>query len=70
MALEVPVVCSDIPVFKEIAATNVKFFSVNSSESLSESIVNTLGAENDNVIFNKEFTVEKMTSKYIKIYEE
>lgn len=72
MALEVPVVCSDIPVFREVAGDTVKYFDVGDHNDLSRAII-------ENLIFNDEqqallrvknnFNEEKMIKSYIEIYE-
>jgi glycosyltransferase involved in cell wall biosynthesis len=38
MKAKVPIICSDIPVFKEVAGNGAEYFDVNSHESLSDSI--------------------------------
>lgn len=80
MALEVPIVCSDIPVFREVigskSAINNALFEVMNSADLAEKVLNLLADEMlkqqlvkdgfDRVV--NTFTQEKMVESYLNIY--
>ena len=80
MALEVPVVCSDIPVFREVigskSAINNALFEVMNPADLAEKVLNLLADEMlkqqlvkdgfDRVV--NTFTQEKMVESYLNIY--
>ncbi len=76
LALEVPIVCSDIPVFKEVASDTAVMFKTGDSSSLADAIVdvfeNPREAEKRSDKGKKRvtdmFTVDVMVDKYIDLY--
>lgn len=70
MALSVPIVCSDIPVFNEIANDSVVTFKVNCSESLAESVISSLNNPIISDHFDDKFKETTMVSKYLELYSE
>ncbi|MDW3137690.1 glycosyltransferase family 4 protein [Vibrio sp. 1288] len=77
LALEVPIVCSDIPVFKEVAGNTAFMFKTGDSSSLANAIVGVLDepkeAKKRADIGKKRvadmFTVDVMVGKYIDLYK-
>ncbi|HCH1012717.1 TPA: glycosyltransferase family 4 protein [Vibrio parahaemolyticus] len=75
MALEVPIVCSDIPVFKEVAKSSVTFFRVNDINSLSTAVIKSLDeldlkrVNQAKQIVTEEYDKGKMVNDYIKLYQ-
>ncbi|MGY0616935.1 glycosyltransferase family 4 protein [Vibrio sp. FJH11] len=76
LALEVPIVCSDIPVFKEVAGDTAFMFKTGDSSSLTDVIVDVFEdpreAEKRSDKGKKRvadmFTVDVMVNKYIDLY--
>ncbi|MDW2075372.1 glycosyltransferase family 4 protein [Vibrio sp. 1863] len=77
LALEVPIVCSDIPVFKEVAGDTAFMFKTGDSSSLATTILdifeNQVEAEKrtkkgKQLVMDK-FTVDIMVDSYLKMYE-
>lgn len=71
---KIPVVCSDIPVFKELFDNDeVTFFELDNENSLSNSITSALENASSKVVkayqkAERYYTVTAMTNKYLKIY--
>lgn len=77
MALRSPLVCSDIPVFREIALDTATFFTKCNSTSLSNELINILGDDRNaqykvNAAFtrvNEFFDKNYMVNNYINLYK-
>lgn len=77
MVVGVPVLCSDIPVFKEIGGQHISFFQVNNSDDLCKKLISLLSnEENIKRLTNssqkrmlENFDASIMTMNYINIYE-
>ena len=77
MVVGVPVLCSDIPVFKEIGGQHISFFQVNNSDDLCKKLILLLSnEENIKRLTNsaqkrmlENFDASIMTMNYINIYE-
>ncbi len=72
--LGVPVVCSDIPVFREIfSESEVSLFTLNDTNSLSNAVLRTY-AQKDNFVqnalarFQREYSPEIVAEKYLELY--
>lgn len=78
MALRVQIVCSDIPVFREIASDAVNYFEVGDANALAEQIIHALSfpeQANDKVDIAFARVAENydqcnMIAKYIRLYDE
>lgn len=72
---EVPIVCSDIPVFRELFDDNeVAFFSLDNTASLVSAIVQIEGSAQSHSRrakerFDKSYSNDAMTMKYLSVYE-
>ncbi len=76
MSLKIPVICSDIPVFKEIYRGNVLFFNPKSPSSIQKSISEILNSEiirkklsDSGFKYQKKFSWKKMAQEYYGIYK-
>lgn len=77
MALKTPLICSDIPVFKEVAGDTATYFKVDDASDLSQVIINKLQSHScNNELVNKaysrivnNFEQKKMVAQYIDLYE-
>ncbi|PKH03421.1 hypothetical protein CXF72_06320 [Psychromonas sp. MB-3u-54] len=77
LALEIPIVCSDIPVFKEVAGDTSLMFKKGDSQSLTDAIVDIF--ENSSAAESRckqgkqrvldRFTVDVMVDSYLNLYE-
>ena len=76
LALETPLVCSDIPIFHEVAGESALMFSTGDSQSLSDAIVDVFENSSTAEIRSKQgkqrvidkFTVNVMVDAYINLY--
>ncbi|WP_276208223.1 glycosyltransferase family 4 protein [Halomonas sp. NO4] len=78
MALGVPIVCSDIPVFREVAADTVGYFPVGDAAALAQAIITTLSqleqaharAEWAQQRVAKHFDQRDMVAAYLHLYDD
>lgn len=78
MALRVPLVCSDIPVFREVAADTAHYFPVGNSNALAGAIIYVLShpeqakerADKASVRVAEHFNQCDMVSAYLQLYDE
>lgn len=75
MLMNLPIVCSDIPIFKELSSIegiSVSLFKQGDASDLSEKIRNRLDMNNINnrTIALEKFTSKIMTKKYLEIFNE
>jgi glycosyltransferase involved in cell wall biosynthesis len=69
-----PIVCSDIPVFREIFGNGeVDFFELNDTEALVQAIRRAAlhadeRAKNANARFERDYSVSAMTRRYLEVY--
>jgi glycosyltransferase involved in cell wall biosynthesis len=77
LALELPMVCSDIPVFREVAGDTALMFKTGDNQSLADVIIhifeNSSAAESRSMKGKQrvkdKFTVDLMVDGYLKVYE-
>ncbi|PKH03418.1 hypothetical protein CXF72_06305 [Psychromonas sp. MB-3u-54] len=77
LALDIPIVCSDIPVFKEVAGDTALMFKTGDSQSLTDAIIDVF--ENPSAAESRckqgkqrvldRFTIDVMVDSYLKLYE-
>lgn len=78
MALSTPLICSDIPVFREVADNTISYFSAGDYQDLSEVVISSLVnkkqteemASNASYRVNEYFDQNIMIDQYIKLYNE
>tara|TARA_B100001059_G_scaffold13650_1_gene11002 strand:- start:569 stop:1255 length:687 start_codon:yes stop_codon:yes gene_type:complete len=70
LSFSIPVICSDIDVFREIGDDYVEYFKVGDSISLSKKIVSVLKAENLKQRNNKNYLTKFSRKNFIKGFEE
>ena len=70
LSFSLPVICSDIDVFKEVGGDYVEYFKVGDSISLSEKIISVLGSEKLRQNDNTEHINKFSRKNFIKGFEE
>lgn len=78
MALETPLVCSDIPVFREVAADTACYFPVGNADALAEAIIRTLSypkqakelAAQASLRVAEHFDQRDMVAAYLQLYDD
>ena len=70
LSFSIPVICSDIDVFKEVGGDYVEYFNVGDSVSLSEKIISVLGSDKLRQNDNTEHINKFSRKNFIKGFEE
>jgi glycosyltransferase involved in cell wall biosynthesis len=73
---KVPVLCSDLPVFRELFSNDeISFFHSNDVKSLTDSVLNVSYADSNKpesayARYRKSYTADRMVEQYVLTYEE